>query len=517
MPRFRRLLPLMLFFLTTPVFSQSPFFWRGVYLFELDTASSKKRFFDVLADSLHVNLYQVRTFEGAYLRDAFFLRNNRGMKVLLQENAVMASLSGAEEGTGLRRSLRARTHDDRVRRLVRSLGAYASVYRFYLRDEPTRGAYGSWWDVRELVRTSGVASDRALSVGAIADTGKNISDFVTTARPSELIIDPYFIFNTLPHPSLEGRPALARGAGIRAWEDYPERERTGWYFGNLQLYLNQVLRERIRPAAEAARYGTNPVPLILVPQLHGVLYESTGVYDVDRDPDVTPTLRPPSPSEIRLQYGIGIAYGVKGFLAYPYGTQFTPLAGIGVTANVGLVPQRERDATLVDHGSDLGVLFGKEVWCGYREKWNEVASIHRRLRRGLGDTLVGLTWVGARSWTHTTRGGVWVPMEEGTSHWDSRLVEGCTVTTSRGYQDGLPQVEMGHLRRGERGYLVVVNRRCAAGDDAVITIRFRAGLVDRVVDVEDRRREWRVGGGEGMVDTFAPGGWHVYMLDGRFY
>lgn len=515
--RTRLTLLILLLLLDIPLFAQAPFFWRGVYLFELDTASSKQRFFSALADSLHVNVYQVRTFEGAYARDAFFLRNNRGLKVLVQENAVMAALSGAEEGTGIRRALRERVHDERVRRVARNLGSYESVHRFYLRDEPTPEAYAAWSDVHELVKTSGVPSHRAKSVGAIADTGKNIADFLAIARPSELIIDPYFIWNSVPHPSLEGRPALARGAGIRAWEDYPAHEREGWYFGNLQLYLNQALRERIRPAAEAARYGPSPVPWILVPQLHGVLYAATGLYDIDSDPDVTPTLRPPSPAEIRLQYGIGVAYGAKGFLAYPYGTQFTPIEGVGMTANVGLVPQRERDATLVDHGSDMGVVFGREVWCGYREKWGAVAENHLRFRRGLGDTLLGLTWVGAKSWTHATEGGRWVPAEVQTSRWDGRLIARCMVSTAGGYQDGLPQVEMGHLRRGRRGYLVVVNRRCGSRDEAVIAIRFGEGLVDRVVDVEDRRREWRVVGGGELRDRVEPGGWRVYRLDGRFF
>ena len=254
-----------------------PFFWRGVYLFSLDTASNKARFFDALANSLHLNTFQVRTFRGDRRRNSYFLQNNANLKVIVQENAVIARAAGIEEASPHYRNLRRRDQSAELRTEIRALAAYPSVYRFYLRDEPTPGMMKSWKYVRDFLRDSaGVPQSKRAAVAAFADTGRYIRDFLNVGRPSELIVDPYYIFNSVPHPSLEGQPEVSRDAGIRAWEDYHEKDRDGNYLGLLQLYINQALRERIRVAAEAAAQASTPVSLILVPQLHGVLDSLTG-------------------------------------------------------------------------------------------------------------------------------------------------------------------------------------------------------------------------------------------------
>jgi hypothetical protein len=492
-----------------------PFFWRGAYLFSLEPASNKARFFDALANSLRMNIYQVRTFRGASQRNEFFLRNDANLKVIVQENAVIARVAGVEESSPHFRNLRGRDQSGELRSEIRLLASYPAVYRFYLRDEPTPGMMKSWRYVRDFLRDStGIHPTKRGAVAAFADTGRTIRDFLAVGRPSELIVDPYYIFNSIPHPSLEGHPDIAHDAGIRAWEDYLEKDRDGNYLGLLQMYVNQALRERIRVAADAVARATTPTSLILVPQLHGVLDSLTGVYDLDDDPDRRPYLRPPSPSELRLQYYLGMAYGVKGFLAYPYGTDIVhadpAVPGSRTEAYVGLVPPHRANPSLLQPTGNSEVLFGRRVYTGYREKWDELAKLNRRFEQGLGDTLLPLKWIGAKAWTMSRS---WEPMTEQTSGWNSDLVTEVKVSTAGKIHDELPQVEIGNLRRGSTDYLAVVNRRCSARDDASITITLARGRVWRVVDVEDRSRTWRVQGGNTFTDTFEPGGGHLYRLD----
>ncbi len=494
---------------------QSPLFWRGVFLFGLDPANDKARFFSTLKDSLHLNLFQVTTFEGADLRNDYFLDTPNNLKVIVQENEVVAKLSAAEKDSEEYQKLLKRGHDERLEGEVKVLRSYPSVIRFYLRDEPTRRSFESWRYVRDLVAKSDDKKRVVGSVAAFADTGVYIEEFLKVGRPSELLVDPYYFFNSIPHPSLEGHPEIARAAGIRAWEDYDPGSRYGYYFGFVQLYLNQALRDQIRPAAEAVSSSTPATPLIFIPQLHGVLHQNTATYDTDNDPDTAPTLRPPSPLEIRLQIGIGMAYGAKGFLAFPYGTQ------IGETADgrqewvVGLVPPRERDASFVDHSSNLEILLGKELWTGYREKWEEIASLYGRFAAGLGDTLSRMTWVGAKSWTHKDSASLWVPTTTATNKWDSTIVVSCRAETPSGYRNDLPQVEIGHLKRGKTDYLIVVNRRCYTTDRATISVRLSGRCKWRVRDIERPHRRWTLKRLGTFSEVFEPGEARVFRLDRR--
>ena len=210
----------------------------------------------------------------------------------------------------------------------------------------------------------------------------------------------------------------------------------------------------------------------------------------------------------------GIAYGVKGFLAYPYGTDIAhsdpSVQGSRAEAYVGLIPQAELNPSLIHPSQNVGTLFGKRVYTGYKEKWDELAALNRRFEQGLGDTLMRLRWIGAKAWTMTNS---WEPMTEQTSRWNARIVTDVKATTAGKSHDQLPQVEIGNLRRGSTDYLAVVNRRCSPRDAASISIFLAVGRTWRVTDVEDRTRSWRVQGGGSFTDTFEPGGGHLYRLD----
>ena len=199
-------------------------------------------------------------------------------------------------------------------------------------------------------------------------------------------------------------------------------------------------------------------------------------------------LRPPSPSEIRLQYSLGIAYGARGFLAYPYG--FDHGYASENAAFPGIV---SGDVSATDHASDFDTLFGrKNVWTGYREKWYATAGQNARLEK-LSAFLDGLKWNAAKSWTMQTPG--WVACTTQTRYWDPGIVTDCAATVASDYRNDLCMVEIGHLTQGTTNVIVVVNRRCAPDDKATITLTLSRKSNWRVTDFENTSHQWRVSGG----------------------
>ncbi len=481
--------------------AQPSLFWSGVMFFGMnEPTTTKSTFYATLRDSLKLNLYQVATNGGAYLRHDFFLNNGipNDLKVLVLED----SLAGFSSVTGLQKDiLLGGGYDAVIHRNVDSMLVHGglSILRFYLRDEPTIDMNLAWNYVQGRIR---VFSSGLGSLAAFADTGIHINHFVNGAQPSELIIDPYFLHNCMPLPSLQGNVLASDNAGIAPW-DY------GLYFGLLQQFLNQALRERIRPAAEDAKL--EGIPLVIVAQLHGVIHKSTLRYDDDYNYNTGNCLRPPSPSEIRLQYNIAIAYGAKGLLGYPYSTDVGLWDSPDSTAFPGLV---SRDASMLDHSSNYGMIFGKSIWTGYKEKWEELANLNSRLRRNhLEDTLLALHWIGAKSWT--MKDVTWLPDSFQTTSWEG-LVRECSATSQSAYKNNLPQVEVGHLRRagGSSEYIVIVNRRCANSDTTAI----RAWLKDScIVTNIETNKQWLVAHGGSFQDTLPPGGGGIYRIDPLSY
>ncbi|MDH3253196.1 MAG: hypothetical protein OEM41_10420, partial [Ignavibacteria bacterium] len=247
---------------------QGPKFWRGVFLFairELPSAAEKNQFFTTLKDSLSLNVFQVRTF-GDRSRINYFLNNNHDLWVLNQD-ADLARLAEHAEDCAADSSF--------VRTRATMLLSYPKHLRFYLKDEPTNLVA---FDCVSRLISSAVNDSRAASVTAFAHSEELIPEFVAKTEPAELMIDPYFIRNNVPHPSLLGRDSDAMKAGIRPWTTDTVSQ-YGHYLGGLQNDLNQVLSEQIRPAASAMKSSRRS--LIIIPQLHGELFRSTNRYDTD--------------------------------------------------------------------------------------------------------------------------------------------------------------------------------------------------------------------------------------------
>ena len=500
-------------------FSQAPrpFFWRGVTLFGVDEPrKDRSLFFKTLKDSLGVNVFQIKVFEGAGadVRYDFFLKNGQDIKVitfmdsLAQLSSLMGSMSAA---------LRNHSFDRSIRQYARVFLSYPNHFRFYLRDEPAADMYSSWGYVRDAIAALD-SSARTGSVTAFADTGSMIQRFATRVHPSELLVDAYFLRGRIPHPSLKDRPAsISESAGIQPWVDY------GTYYYTLHQCLNEAMAQLIRPAADAARWGgASPIPLIFMPQLHGEMNSRFRGYRRGGNIYDNRTLRPPSPSEIRLQYNIGIAYGASGFLAYPYGTEIGTASASGDRdAWPGLV---STDPSLTGHAGNFDTIFGKRIWTGYKEKWDAVAAMHARLRTNhFEDTLLALSWVGAKSWTIRYAGE---PETLQTLHWNG-IVASCTAETPGAdpqYQD-IPLVEIGNMKRkspDSTDYIFVVNTRTLYvdvdhpadnRDTTRIAVTLRSGVRWRVTDVENPAHHWTVTGDRPFVDVFEPGGGRMYRLE----
>ena len=102
--------------------------WRGVMLFGI-TQPTDPNFFTVLKDSLHLNMFQVRTFgPDDRQRVEYFLNNKKGLSVLNLDSylAALAADTGRYD----------RVKDSTLKSRARWLHGYASNTRFYLADEP---------------------------------------------------------------------------------------------------------------------------------------------------------------------------------------------------------------------------------------------------------------------------------------------------------------------------------------------------------------------------------------------
>jgi hypothetical protein len=137
--------------------------------------------------------------------------------------------------------------------------------------------YPAWNHVRKTIADSLsntlFPSTRTGCVTATNRTGEQLEEFVKACRPSELVIDPYCITPDLPHPSL---PRGDVNSGIPSWDyDYYL-----WWLNKVRL--DDIITKQYIPAAEVAK--AHGIPLILAPQLHGILYSSTMKYIGQRTP-----------------------------------------------------------------------------------------------------------------------------------------------------------------------------------------------------------------------------------------
>jgi hypothetical protein len=366
--------------------------------------------------------------------------------------------------------------------------------KFYLVDEPPVSAFLGYNYVGNRIKDTIVDASRSGTVSAMYH---EFQRFLIDGVPYQLMTDPYFITSDIPHPSITDND-IADSAGIAHWN-------YSTYTTQLQYHLDGALTGNIRPASEAAKNQSKS--WILIPQLHGAVFFLFHKY---WDQNGANTLRPPSPTEIRLSYNVGIAYGAKGFLPYPYGTDYWwadyPTNQYPVAFD-GLVTGRTYNGYLMDHWNNIDTIYGRNIWTGYKEKWNEVAALNRRLMQ-VGDSILALNWVGAKSWSNSSGQ---------TTDW-SGIVSGITTKDTLGNQDAQSYVEVGHLQRGTTNYIVVVNRRCASNSinndrrDISVTLASLSFANVLVTNIETNTA-FVVPNAGTFTDRFNPGEGKIYRLE----
>lgn len=373
--------------------------------------------------------------------------------------------------------------DAAIRAQAASASNHARHKRFYQYDEPQMSSFLPYRRVSDLIRDELDFIPEANSTTAMY---KNFVRFVYDADPEDLMVDPYFIWSQIPHPSIQDN-GTADAFGIAHWN-------YATYLSLLQDSLDAALATWIRPAAWTA--DSTGRSLKYIPQLHGTVYESDKKYHVNSH-------RPPAPSEIRLSYYLGIAYGAKGFLPFVYHTHLWEPVDEEHLAFPGLVSNTPVGGMLVNHSSDSATVFTRTLWTGHKEKWAEVGRLNTYLAQ-IGDTLLALDWRGAKSYSdqQTTCGS-----------WTNLVTEVSTRNTS-GIVDATPYVEVGHLKRGATDYLVVVNRRCAPEDtrDIAVTVSL-PGAPKVIIARIDSVRYWDVADGRSFTDRFLPGQGKIYRLE----
>jgi hypothetical protein len=387
------------------------------------------------------------------------------------------------------RVLFAHTNDAAIRRSAAdSCVAYPAHERFYLVDEPFLSAFQGFGYVAGQIRA--VPDINQEKAGSLTATYQYHTRFLNEAQPSQLMNDSYFLYNHIPHPSVIDA-GLAEDYGFEPWNAEA-------YADSLQYYIDMYLPSYQETALASQALGKR---WLIVPQLHEIFYQSTGKY---QHPGGALTLRPPAPTEIRLQVNLGLVYGAHGYLAFPYGTGCPTINGDSV-AIAGLVSNRKRGIYCMDHSSNTEMFYGVDTWTGYREKFDEVKAINMRLK-SIGDTLLALNWLATKSWSssnHTT--GTW-----------GGLVTSAAAKSYSGTALSTPYVETGHFQHALTGvdYLMVFNRRCAPSDSLFVTLTLEDASLGaiKVTDIE-RDTSWTVISGGSFTDLLHPGEMKVYRLD----
>ncbi len=383
-------------------------------------------------------------------------------------------------------------YDAMIRQEALTFGNLSTHEKFYLVDEPYISAFMAFRYVGDRIKAALGASNP--NAGSVAATYYALDRFLATANPYQLMLDNYFLTSDVPHPSVTDA-AAAQAYGFQTWDP-------ATYVSRLQSRIDDAALPSIRVAAVASQNRAKP--WVFIPQLHGFVFWQTHKY---RDLSGNATLRPPSPAELRMASNLAFAYGAKGLLPYPYGTDYwwADEAHAIPVAFPGLVSGRMANGYYMDHWKNIDTVYGQSIWTGYREKWDELKSINSRLMR-IGDTLLALTWNGAKTWSGSqTASGQW-----------SNIVTGVGAMDLSGNPQTPVYVETGHLRRSSgTDYLIVVNRRCAPGDLRYISpVLQKPGFGTlRVTNIETNST-WNIRNGTAFTEMFNPGEGKIYRIEG---
>jgi hypothetical protein len=398
-------------------------------------------------------------------------------------------------------------YDDSIRQAALQYGSANNSpahHIFYLADEPPTSVFLAMNYVGKLIKD--VIDSADIRSRTTTTMFNRFARFLNDAPPSLMMVDMYPITPTIPHPSILDK-ALSTNSGITWNATNPSSNIWGYtdYVDSLQRHLDVDLHRIFYPGAQVAKDKSKR--WTYVPQLHGIAWD-TSLNKNYLGPNPVWNLRPPSASEVRLLYNLGMVYGAKGFVPFNY--RGTNVPWVGSVNFVGLVSDTLIGGYYTHHSGNTGNIFGTNIWTGYNEKWHEVAAQNARLMH-IGDTLLALNWQGTKSWTNYTDAVIH------TNDWSGIVTAAVTKDTlASPTTDSQPFVEVGHLKRGATDYLVVVNRRCATRSDHFetrdVTLTLNNGTGNILVTDIETNRAWVTKGDRPFTDRFQPGEGKIYRL-----
>ena len=371
------------------------------------------------------------------------------------------------------------------------------VQRFYLTDEPSVRAFLPFKYIDDKLRSLGFTGSRGRAITSNNWTDSWIRWFIRAARPNEVLVHYYVLDSSIPSPPMEDM--MARSVGVAPYVGDNQ------YNDILQPRLD-IFEKKLGPAAVYSKEAG--ISLWSTTQLHGEYIVRTGQFNhLNR----LPARRPPTGPELRVQVSLALAFGAKGIIGYPYGTDYLPSFAGSEAWMTGLVSRSaESDGIQRDHSTNVTTLPGpdgkeKSVYAGYQEKWVALSAINEKLR-ALRTLLVTLNWQGAKSWYSEVVYGTW-----------DDIVDEVTARSPSGDKDDPVAITVGHLKDSSGvDYLIVVNRRCDntnAVDTRDIHLKFDfRGTGMLIIDVETNAK-WMLSSTGTLVDRFEPGEGKVFRVE----
>lgn len=366
---------------------------------------------------------------------------------------------------------------------AQELNGYSLVKRFYSQDEPFVSSFTSFKYVKDRIGEVIPSSLNQDGKGSLTTAlAYEPSRFLTHAQPNELMMDNYPIRSDIPSPVYKNNTSASTDLGI---VDYVNDAQ---YTSILQQKIDERLiydvghNLGLRPMAEACAntgFDGKKRNFWFIGQLHGEYIVDNGKFRytssfVDSNGYA---LRPPTGNEIKMMLNLALAYGAKGFVCYPFGTDLADDFGGGSHAYFPGLVSKTPDANniLNDHSTDIaslpvGSIQGtpKNVWVGYSEKWNALKGVYDMVQQ-LAPTFLSLTWQGTKSWNNNATAGTW-----------SGFVNNVTTNVS----GETKYVETGYFKDGSSNdYVFVVNRRTLSTETRTITLQFSNTPYSQITDV----------------------------------
>ena len=260
--------------------------------------------------------------------------------------------------------------------------------RFYLRDEPPVPSFLPYNYIDSFLKNkfnNNSSRGRAITTNYYHS---NLNErFLIDANPNEYLFDSYFIDPSVSSPSIPVGEAFKYGI-----EEYSLLK----YRDSIQKRFDSFIYQLSTVTNNSKKYK---IPFWFVPQLHGILDGASGKYGQLKEFN----LRPPTGNEIKATINTAIAYGAKGIIAYPFGTD-GPFNGNYFTGLVSQNPNSE--GFYNNHFSDYEFFNNKKIFTGYKEKWNALSEIFLKLKY-IASTLAELNWEGTKSWNTNFTTGLW--------------------------------------------------------------------------------------------------------------